>query len=294
MELVNIPCNICGSRDYTLICNCIIAPADAAIGPKTLDLAKCRQCGLVFVSPQPVFSKEELDNLYSQDYFQTGYMKFYAAEKKSAVQSNEAFSYRLALIERFKKNGRMLEIGCATGEFLRLSREMGWRVQGIEISRYAADNAIKNYNLEVFKGALEEACLSPASFDVIVAGDILEHMPDPKGFLMRIETLLKNDGIVYIAVPNFASFHYWFMSVIAKFTHKNYFVLPHHLYHFSAATLTRLLGDVGFSVKEKILSHSRCAEKGFKGFMVQVILLIGILLGMPDRLILIARKREAS
>lgn len=291
MQLISAPCALCGRSEHALICKCLITNEDSELGPANLDLVKCRKCGLVFTDPQPLFSSDELKTLYSRGYFHKGYMNYYAAEGVRMPQSNEPFSRRLDLIERYKKNGLMLEVGCASGEFLAIARKRGWQAQGVEISDYAADCALKKYNLEVFKGALEDAHFNPAHFDVVAAGDILEHMNDPRAFLQEAVRILKDDGILYLAAPDFSSFHYWLMSIVARRTHKNYFILPHHLYYFSPSTIRRLLEGAGFIVKRIIPSQSRYIGGGFKGFLVRAVYLIGRVLRKPDRMVVIAVKR---
>jgi 2-polyprenyl-3-methyl-5-hydroxy-6-metoxy-1,4-benzoquinol methylase len=231
-----------------------------------------------------------MNELYSKDYFHKGYMKFYSDEKETTFQSNESYSYRLSLIEKYKKGGRLLDIGCAAGGFIKTVQGKGWEVFGVELSRYAAESGIKNHELNIFTGTLEEAHFHDSHFDVVSAGDVLEHVPDPASFLGEIKRILKPDGIVYIAVPNFQSFHYHTMSFIAKFNNKNYFVLPHHLYHFSPATLSRLLEITGFEIVEKISSESRLLETGFKRLIMKCIFHIGRLLNMQDRMLVIAKK----
>lgn len=283
-------CNICGSDKYKVINTCKIAEDDAKIQQKFIDLVRCRNCGLVFINPQPLFSASQMKEMYSKDYFDRGYMKFYCDEKEATFQSNESFSYRLSLIERYKKGGRLLDIGCAAGGFLKTVQEKGWEVFGVEFSGYATESGIKNHGLNIFNGTLEQAHFHDSHFDVVSAGDILEHVPDPVSFLGEIKRILKPDGIVYVAVPNFRSFHYHTMSFIAKFNNKNYFVLPHHLYHFSPATLSRLLEITGFEIIEKISSESRLHETGARRLIMHCIFQIGRLLHMRDRIIVIARK----
>lgn len=292
MSVKHISCDICGGNDFRTVAICDIAPIDAKMEEKTLALVQCKGCSLVFVNPQPVFSKEKFADLYSREYFDKGYMKFYDVKKDGAVQSNEDFSYRLSLIEKFKSKGRILDIGCATGEFLSIARDRGWEVSGVDASDYAAEAARSKYGLKIFKGTVEEADLPRGYFDVVAAGDILEHMPGPKDFLLKVRSILKDDGMLYIATPNFDSFHYRLMRFISKFNHRNYFLLPHHLFQFTETTLLRLLEISGFSVERVVRSQSRYGEKGFKGSIVRFTYSLGRLAGMPDRILVIAKKAK--
>lgn len=277
-----VKCHICGSSDYKIINKCRIADEDAEVpvGQECLSLVKCKACGLVFVNPQPLFSAEELERLYAKEYFNKDYMKFYGEEKPGALQSNEPFSHRLDLIEKYKEKGKLLDIGCATGAFLRLAKEKGWETYGVEVSAYAAEIAGKKYNLNVFKGKLEDAGFQDSYFDAVSASDILEHINNPADFLKKIRRILKEDGILYIAVPNCASFYFRFFGLISRFNQKNYFVLPHHLYHFSPKTIRSLLGNAGFEIADLRFSHSRAKPLFMNIF------------NFHDRLLAIARKKR--
>jgi len=290
MRLKEVPCDICGSEDVSAINVCRVTRKDADMEECVLTLVRCRACGLVFVNPRPVFSKEEIERLYSKEYFDAPYMKFYGAQKREAIQSNEDFTYRLSMIEKFKTGSRMLDVGCASGEFLKMAKQRGWEVRGVDLSEYAAGMARSEHGIDVFKGTLEGARFSDGEFDAVICGDVLEHVRSPRAFLKEVERILKPGGIVYIATPDFGSFHYRLMSFVAKLTYKNYFVLPHHLYHFTGSTLKRLLEISGFKIEKAVRSQSRYTDKGLKAFLASVIFLIGQILNMPDRIIMIARK----
>lgn len=283
-------CPICGNSDYLKVCTCLISEQDAAIREDRLTLRRCKICGLVSVNPQPKAMKENISQLYQEDYFQKNYMRFYGSGLDGAEQSNEPFSFRLDLIVKFKSSGNLLDVGSATGEFLKAAQSRGFRSVGIDISDYACRLARDKYGLDVRKTSFEKTDFPANSFDLITAGDILEHAQDPLIFLKEANRILKADGIIYIAVPDYGSFHYQLMSFFARFNHKNYFVLPHHVYHFSFRTLEKLLIKSGFVVLERVSSESKIQESGLRLRIMQLIFFLGRLLGAKDRLIVIAAK----
>ena len=73
---------------------------------------------------------------------------------------------------------------------------------GVELSEYAAGEARKNYNLDVFCGELYEAGLESVSFAVVAIWDVIEHVPDPMRFLKEIVRLLKPDGYLLLLTDN--------------------------------------------------------------------------------------------
>lgn len=123
LEYINCP--ICQTNAYRLINTCKITGEDADIPRKALDMVRCSICGLIFVNPQPRFTPEQMQKLYDREYFNKGYMKFYDINADRVLQSNEPFSYRLDLIGKHKRPGKILDIGCATGSFLNLARSRG-------------------------------------------------------------------------------------------------------------------------------------------------------------------------
>jgi len=278
LEYLNCP--ICKNKVYLWINACKITSEDADIPEKIFDMLRCRSCGLIFINPLPKFNKENLKKLYDREYFNKEYMKFYSInQEKISCQSNEPFSWRLNLIEKYKSKGRILDIGCASGRFLNLARESGWEVFGVELSDYVADFAIKNYHLNVFCGFLEEAKFKDNYFDVVCASDIIEHLNDPESFLGEIYRILNKEGLLYLASPNASSFYYKFFGLIARYNRRNYFVLPHHIYHFSPLSIKLLLNKTGFNILKFRLSHSRTSN-----FFMNIF-------NFNDRMIIIAKKK---
>ncbi len=193
-------------------------------------------------------------------------------------------------MERYCQKGRLLDIGCAGGDFMRFTQERGWDTYGVEASPYAADIAVNQHGLKVFKGVLEDARFPDNFFAAVFMGDVLEHMAYPVEFLACARRSLKEGGFLYVAVPNARSLYYYFFMCVSRFNHKNYFVLPHHLLHFSPSTLVRLISSSGFSVEEVKLSSSKSLERGLKNIFMSTLNFCSGLTGLNDRILLIARK----
>lgn len=285
-----IGCPICGVKEYSVINRCRIEKVDADIEESVLSLCRCRKCGLVFVNPQPRLLAEKAGELYKEDYFGKGYMRFYGDKSGGAVQSNEPFPFRLDLISKFRSSGRLLDIGCASGEFLVAARDRGFDVSGVDISDYAVSAAKQKYGLDVRKGSLAECAFESGSFDIITAGDVIEHIKDPLAFLNEANRLLRSGGVLYLAVPDFSGLHYRVMNLIVKFNHKNYFVLPHHVFHFTGATLEKLLVKAGFVKKYSVSTGSSIQEKGFRKIFMLALFCAARILRMQDRVIILAAK----
>lgn len=249
----DINCNNCKSSNYKVINTFKITKEDINVDLKEVRLVKCKNCGLIYLNPQPYFSYQDLEHIYNKSYFEQQYIRFSLDER--GFSSNENYKFRLELIERYIKGGKLLDIGCAGGGFLMYTKSRGYNVEGIDISEFAV-NFAKSRGLDVKKGVLEELNFTESYFDVVCASDILEHVFSPIYFLKDVYRILKQNGIFYLAVPNAGSFYYFLFGLISKFNHKNYFVLPLHLYHFNKNTLTQMLKKVGFKIEKIIFSSS--------------------------------------
>lgn len=113
---------------------------------------------------------------------------------------------RLRLIERSTRirGGSLLDVGSGTGEVLMAARDRGWQTQGVEPERTAAEMALGR-GLDVTISTLEQSGLPEASFDVVSAFHVLEHIPDSRGFLRTLARWARPGGYVVVEVPNFAS-----------------------------------------------------------------------------------------
>lgn len=148
----------------------------------------------------------------------------------------------LKAIEVFKKSGRLLDVGIGTGLFLRLAKEHGWNVYGIDVSSYAV-NKVKKYGFKIVKRSLEKSPFKDNSFDVINMRHSIEHMRDPSGALVKAYQLLKPGGIICITTPNSFGAH-------AKIFGKDWphLSLPYHLHFFSKQSLSKIVENAGFAV----------------------------------------------
>ena len=146
-----------------------------------------------------------------------------------------------AAIIPFIAEGRLLDVGCATGTDLEAFKAAGWSVSGVEASPYAASMARSRLGCEVRVGAFEEVALPDESFDVVRFSHSLEHLPSPRKALEKARRLLQPCGLLWIEVPNAASLE-------RRFFGRHWFGwdVPRHLYHFTPETLTRLLIYTGF------------------------------------------------
>jgi len=253
-----------------------------------MNIVKCKNCGLVYVNPRPEYSFEEFSALYSDEYFNAPYMRFYIG--KESRQTNESFAYRLDWIEKYKRKARILDIGCASGRFLKMAKDKEWETYGVEVSKTAADIAREKYGLNVITGRLDEAGFGDDFFDVVTASDVIEHVEDPKSFLLEINRIMKRGGLLYIAVPDFDGLYYKATVLISHFNHRNYFVLPHHIYFFNQNSIRQYLKETNFKLIDVRKNESNISTSGFTGKIIWILFLVARLINKQSRILFLAEK----
>src|SRR2546426_1917527 len=150
-------------------------------------IVACRGCGLVRQDTRPLATAALYDGAYyATDDPKGGYANYFL----DADVNRRTFRQRIQAIERRSgRRGKLLDVGCALGDFLLEAKAAGWDVEGVEISAFAAQRA-RERGLRVSTGRLEELDLPAASFDVITLYDSVEHLTDPVGTLVAVRRLL--------------------------------------------------------------------------------------------------------
>lgn len=228
------PCNFCGNRQAELFLTLSDLRMNLA---GSWNLVKCGNCGLLSLDPQPGW--EELSAHYPKDYH--AYLR-----KDSKITS---FLRRFGLRNRAKsvlrktstQKGTLLDVGCATGDFLFAFQTVsGWDVTGLEIVPEAAAGA-RTKGLTIIEKNLENTNLADGSFDVITLWDVLEHMPNPAGTLQICYDLLKPGGMLVLKCPDPAGGE----ALIFQQSWIGY-EAPQHLFGFPKPVLLSKLKDTGF------------------------------------------------
>lgn len=217
-------CRLCGGRGFTGYAG---APG----------LLRCLGCGLVFRHPQP--DLEALEELYGETYFETGVGDFgYLGYTSSGEAVRREWLRKVRLLERFVPPGRLLDVGCATGEFLAAARPR-WQAVGNEISGYARQHRVRR-DLTIYPGNFADAHFPEAPFDAVTLWDVIEHLPDPVAACRKAASLLRPGGILALTTGDIH-------SLPARLTGARWrLITAPHLYYFSFKTLRLLLRKTGF------------------------------------------------
>ena len=204
---------------------------DYSVSQETFDLYCDEELDMLITHPQP--SLENLGKYYDSinyishtDSKRSLFEKCYHFVKRIALQN------KLNLINSLQPaKGNILDIGAGTGDFLSVVQENGWNTIGVEPSEKAKAIA-KNKGVAFVD---QTSALENNSFDIITMWHVLEHVPNLDNQLKELKRLLKPNGNLIIAVPNFKSFdakHYGHLWAA--------YDVPIHFWHFSKTSIKKL------------------------------------------------------
>lgn len=230
-------CPICNSTQYSPFILC----KDNTVSRETFTIVQCNSCGFKFTNPRP--QAIELGKYYKSDEYVS-----HSNTKKgfinSTYQSVRKYTLlkKLQLISKYFKTGKILDIGCGTGEFLNTCKNAKWQTLGIEPDDDARKMGVENYGLDIRKEE-DLSSLLDSSFDIISMWHVLEHVPNLNERVSELKRLIKPNGIIIIAVPNADSHD-------AKLYKENWaaYDVPRHLYHFSPKDIETLFRNHGLKL----------------------------------------------
>lgn len=285
-------CKLCGSTTIAVKYNL-----------EQFDVVTCMDCDLVFLSNVP--AQDKIAGEYTADYYMQREEYYFgniiADPQHGRWNGNlDDFVDGLNVLSRFfPKPGKLLDVGCGIGIFLKLAKKAGWQVTGLDISPYSAEYARQRFDLDVYSGQLVKRNFPSDAFDVVTLWDTFEHMADPFAELKEIYRILKTEGILLLDTPNSdgllrtvadalfrttaGKWHY----PVSKLYHK------YHLYYFNSANLSRALQGAGFTIlsfeKKPIPTVKARGSKAEKA-IVTAFSLAEKMLGKEYDLFTIARK----
>jgi 2-polyprenyl-3-methyl-5-hydroxy-6-metoxy-1,4-benzoquinol methylase len=241
----HVDCNLCGLDDTRVL----FRKRDKFhISDDEFQVVACQRCGLLYVNPRP--TETEIGKFYPETYSWKETFEADSFPIRWIRNLEKGYRYHLLKDEASKvlrvtgrKGGKVLDIGCGTGDRLDVLRERGFETYGVETSD-SADYATDHLKLNVVKGDLFSAHFPGAFFDMVTLYNVLEHTHHPVGVIREINRILKKEGLLIIQVPNKDSLQ-------CKIFKKRWaaFDVPRDLYYFGTHTLTSLLQKGGFQIK---------------------------------------------
>jgi SAM-dependent methyltransferase len=184
--LEQVACDVCGAE----------GAAPVFRRPDAMRVVECEECGLMYLSPRP--KNSAIESWYGGDYFSgdatkagRGYTNYFAEDGLSDLLF--AARQKLAVVSRHFtfKGASVLELGCATGETCYAVSREGARVVGCDLSLDAIQVARRRYpDLEFHTGSTEHLPFAPASFDAVLAFELIEHVSGPSAVVREVYRVL--------------------------------------------------------------------------------------------------------
>lgn len=236
-------CNLCGENNYEVFSEEKSLPREhkdivndylpTSFSQESKRIVGCKNCGLLYTNPR--LSEREIKKIYqsTQDPFYINQRYFKEIQAARYIKEIGIFK---------RPPGRILDIGCYAGFFLKVAQKRGWQVSGLEPSLWAVDYARRDFGLEVTAGFIEDIEFKPGTFDVITMYQVIEHLTHPLEDLTILQRVLKKDGLLVIETPDIGSFfarlfkrHWWFLMEM-------------HNFYFTLKPLICLLKKTGFDI----------------------------------------------
>jgi len=231
-------CPLCASEQATHALNVI----DFSVSKENFNLVDCSDCGFRFTNPRP--KSNDLGKYYqSEEYISHSNANSSLQDRLYQLARRFTLRGKFRLLKARQPNGKILDIGCGTGQFLAHLMSRGYLVQGIEPSLHTREGVIANYSIPVVPSI--DDLPHQEQFNAITMWHVLEHIPDLRSHFKKLFALMANKGVLIIAVPDRSSWdaqHYG--------PHWAAWDVPRHLSQFRQKDIHTLLLEHGFTLLE--------------------------------------------
>ena len=200
---------------------------------------RCLSCATVYASPR-----------LSQDARHTNVDTVWEYSPELLERESlrlPALKQEAAYIHNHIQGGRLLDVGCSSGDLFRFFPESSWERYGVELSPSAAEYSARTYNAHVFSGTLSSANFPDDHFDLVTMIDMMYLVDDPRTEMDEVRRILKPNGIVAIEITGQAYMFFRSRGLITLIMERRWCRLTPdtHLYWFTPMGLQQLLGNSG-------------------------------------------------
>jgi 2-polyprenyl-3-methyl-5-hydroxy-6-metoxy-1,4-benzoquinol methylase len=250
--LQNINCPVCGSGESEPLFSVthqqsnVLRILKLTEDETAVNIVECKNCGHKYMTP---VIREELMNRY----YSILNSEFYHSEKEIYNQNVREYEDYSRIIQQFKKEGSVLEIGCGNGFLLKTLENIGYDCHGVEPSPAAFGYAKHTLNLDVENKFLSESSFFNSEFDVVIFIDVAEHITHMQTFMNEVSQVLKKGGMLFIGTGNIDSLN----ARLAK-ADWNYFLSWEHVSFFNKKSMSYLLQQNNFQdiiIRKTSLQH---------------------------------------
>lgn len=258
-------CALCGEHRFVEVHTLHYAAADSEgyLTPAVRQIAdaaqfrlcRCCHCGFHWTTPQPG------PKLLSKLYQDTSEAYFDPLAEISPARTRLYRTAADAFRQRQLSGGRLLDLGCGTGEALR-SFGGAFELFGVEPSRFAAECARQSTGARIHVGDLASAAYPSGFFDAVTAFDVLEHLPEPMETLREVRRVMRPGGVLVVETGDIDS-----LNARLAAAHWYYLLLPGHISFFSRRTLARALRASGYAeIASTRTHHGACGARIAAGY----------------------------
>jgi 2-polyprenyl-3-methyl-5-hydroxy-6-metoxy-1,4-benzoquinol methylase len=211
----------------------------------------CGNCG-VYINETFYADSEFRATLFGAEYYNTNVAFDQRADAWRADPSLPFYTRFLEPIEREIGRGRVMDVGCAFGNFLKLAQDRGWSPCGVELSPYSSEVARRTGGFPVHTGVLCECPQAPGSLDLVTFWDVIEHVVSPAADLRKARELLRTGGRLVLATDNAAGLIAHLGAWLYRLTGGRWsypvrkFFIKFNSVFFTAEQLSHLLEQTGF------------------------------------------------
>jgi 2-polyprenyl-3-methyl-5-hydroxy-6-metoxy-1,4-benzoquinol methylase len=268
----------------------------------------CLGCGLVYLWPQltPEQVRAMFSRLYTEGEGSVPELRSYYGFTFDDDPANplvQLYESWLDTLERHRRSGRILDIGCGTGLFLAVARRRGWEPYGVDDCAEAIAYARSEFQLDVWDGDFRDFAAVGKRFDAITMWDIIEHSREPVQLLATAREVLAADGVIGISTPNQRSI----LDLLAGAMYRlsggrltrplEKFYIEQHFIYFTPDTLADSCTRAGLELvhsERQITDLRRLTLGAPTRLMLRGLLAAARLTGLENRIFAIARARPAG
>jgi SAM-dependent methyltransferase len=219
------------------------AACGSAVGVKRgekngFDIIYCRSCKSLYTSRAAAGTSTAHD-----------YDSYYDQENLSAPDFiNKRCDEIVAEFAPYRQTARLLDVGFGAGTLMEAAARAGWTVSGVEVSQTAAEH-VRGLGFDVFCGELKDAQYPDDYFDVVMASEVLEHVPEPRPLIAEMARIVRPGGLLWATTPHGR-------GISSKTLGLKWSVIspPEHLQLFSLGSIRALLREAGFR-RVRVATH---------------------------------------
>jgi len=254
-EWEKVPCPFCGSTEFSIY--------ERFGSELQFTYVLCRNCTLVYQSPRPKYDQHFIDSAYAS-YYQ--FSDNLALDHNTSVQHSSVNMFQEEvenLLKYDQKRSNVLDIGSAMGTFLIAAKPYYQLAIGLDVSEQMAKFAEKSTGATIYLQQFNHFNF-PEKISLIHMSHVIEHVPNPVEWLQHAASILEEDGVLVINVPNKYSLAFRLQHLFYKMGLKPQFSsswsdpsrVPDHLFEPNVKSMLMLLEANGYDLLE-YFSYSR-------------------------------------